>query len=132
MPTEPSWSLKVLVAEDSRDSLEVYCEFLTAQLFRVCGTDRSVASIELAKAFRPDVIVVEASSLRPEASPFLQAIRAEPGLTEIPILVLTPRGERALRAELPKEAEVTVTALCSPEDLVDAIRKAAALRAASK
>jgi CheY-like chemotaxis protein len=95
----------VLVVDDERPTVELLTDMLGSQGYRVISAGDGRRGIELARADRPDLIVLDL--LMPEATGFdvVRELRAHPESREIPILIfsvkdLTPEERQRLRGSV--------------------------------
>jgi CheY-like chemotaxis protein len=115
--------LKVLVADDVKDLLDVCCEFLASHDFEVVGTGSGAESLLVAKSFHPNVIVLDPPLPGTHPDSLLYAIRTDPDLAKTPVLLLSASvGHTYVFAPPGEEA---LTKHCSPDSLVAAITELA-------
>ena len=112
----------VLLVDNHADTREMYGEYLRVRGFRVIACSDSKASIELADATLPDIILLELRMVGMNGAQVLAELRKNPDLAQRPVValtasVMTPDRAAAMAAGftelLPKP--------CFPEDLVAAI-----------
>ena len=96
---------KVLVVDDERVSLELLTDLLARQGFHILVAHSGREGIDLARAERPDLIVLDL--LMPEMSGFdvVRELRASPETRDVPILIftvkdLTPEERERLRGQV--------------------------------
>ena len=118
---------RILLVEDSPDIADLITHYLQRANHQV---DRLVSGAEVVRRARthaPDVIVLDLMLPGIDGLEVCQALRADPATAEIPIIMVTARGEEADRVRgLELGADDYVTKPFSPKELV--ARVAALLR----
>jgi CheY-like chemotaxis protein len=118
MPRNPL----VLLVDNHRDTREMYAEYLRVRGFRVIACSDSKASIELAYATLPDIVLLELRMNGMNGAQVLSELKKNPEFAQRPVValtasVMTPDRAAAMAAGftelLPKP--------CFPEDLAAAI-----------
>jgi signal transduction histidine kinase len=89
----------VLVVEDNPDMRRFLIDTL-AQAYRVVAAEDGVHGLEQAVALRPDLIISDVMMPRMSGDVFVRAIREQPKLDAVPIVVLTARANDDLRVDL--------------------------------
>jgi CheY-like chemotaxis protein len=85
----------VLLIDDDEGFLKATSLFLEHAGYEVATAKDGPTGLAAAMERRPDLIVLDVIMRRPdEGFAVARALRAEPGLAEVPILVLTAAGER--------------------------------------
>ena len=126
-----SLSVSVLIIDDSADTRAMYdCAFAHAG-FRVVQADNGADGLFRALDELPDVIVTDLSIPRIDGLELLARIRAHPRTKRIPVIVVSGwvDAETARRAMAAGAAAFLVKP-CSPESLIDDVRRALSLTAA--
>jgi two-component system, cell cycle response regulator DivK len=80
---------KVLVVEDNELNLRLFCDLLRAHDYDVSGVRDGRDAIEGARAFAPDLIVMDIQMPHVTGLELTEAIRADPVLCAIPIMAVT-------------------------------------------
>ena len=80
---------RIIVAEDNPDAREMLCILLRDQGFEVIGVEDGQEAIEAVKAGRPDLIITDIQMPHLDGIELIKALRAEPGVSDIPVLVIT-------------------------------------------
>lgn len=89
---------KVLVVDDNAD-LRAYLRGRLAPHFRVLEAPDGAAGIEIARREMPDVIVSDVMMPRMDGRALCRAVREDPELECIPVVLLTAKAESADRVE---------------------------------
>jgi CheY-like chemotaxis protein len=109
----------VLLVEDEPENQLVVGLILRTEGFEVIGTEEGGAAAGMARAERPDVILLDV--MMPEVNGFqvLERLRADPETASIPVILLTALAQRR-DVELAIEAGVAgyITKPFEPEDLI--------------
>ena len=91
---------RILVVEDDLSTSRLECELLDILDYEV-QTARTVReALGLARAVPPDAIVLDLRLPDADGRSLLEALRAEPGCAEIPILIVSGAGRPAEEAAL--------------------------------
>ncbi len=80
---------KVLVIDDEEDYRIIIQDVLQAAGFEVRLARDGEEGLRMVKESRPDVVLVDWMMPRMDGEKFCRAMRAEPGLKELPVLMLT-------------------------------------------
>ena len=88
LPT-PEDSKTILVVDDDAAARELIERFLTAEGFQVVSTDRGERVLEMARELRPHAITLDVMMPGMDGWAVLSALKAEPDLADIPIIMLT-------------------------------------------
>jgi DNA-binding response OmpR family regulator len=92
----------ILVVEDDRELLEVVSEALTECGFTVHAACDGLAALCSARASKPTIILLDAVLPRMSGLEFRARQSRDPGLADVPVVVMTGlelRGVAALKAE---------------------------------
>ncbi len=84
--------LNVLIADDETPITSILRSRLEKAGFRVRVASDGQEAFELATEEAPDVVVTDLQMPRWSGLEFAQAMKAEPGLASVPVLLLTARG----------------------------------------
>ncbi|MBD2043067.1 urea ABC transporter substrate-binding protein [Microcoleus sp. FACHB-672] len=79
----------VLVIDDDLDARELIARCLVKEGFRVVASAGGEAGLRLAKELRPDAIILDVMMPRMDGWAVLSALKANPILADIPVIVLT-------------------------------------------
>jgi CheY-like chemotaxis protein len=115
----------VLVVDDESRTVELLTDMLGSQGYRVLSASDGRKGIELARAERPDLIVLDL--LMPEATGFevVQELRGYPECREIPILIFTVKD---LNPEERERLRGSVQAIVTKGATGDLLRELARIR----
>jgi two-component system, cell cycle response regulator DivK len=80
---------KVLVVEDNELNLRLFCDLLRAHDYEVEGVRDGREAMDRARAFEPDLIVMDIQMPYVTGLELTIAIRADEGLKAIPIMAVT-------------------------------------------
>jgi signal transduction histidine kinase/CheY-like chemotaxis protein len=86
----------VLVIDDNADARDLIRRFLTAEGFRVVEAATGEAGLELARSARPDLITLDVLMPAMDGWSVLTALKADPGLAGIPVVMLTMLEDKNL------------------------------------
>jgi len=110
---------KVLVVEDHRDTRELLKYNLTAAGFDVAAAEDGQFGIELAQAFKPDIILLDLMMPGVDGLEVCRQLKGDPALARIPIIMLTAKGEEVDKiVGLELGADDYVVKPFSPRELV--------------
>jgi len=82
----------VLIVDDDPLLIALVQHKLTSRGYSVTTATDGVTGIECAKALRPDIIVLDLMMPVLDGRALIQRLRNDPGLADVPVLVLTARG----------------------------------------
>jgi two-component system, cell cycle response regulator DivK len=123
--TAASLSVSVLIVDDSADTREMYECALASAGFRVLHADNGADGLSRAAEALPDVIVTDLSIPRIDGFELLARIQTDPGTQRIPVIVLSGRTDAdASQRAIEAGAAAFLLKPCSPESLVDEVRRA--------
>jgi two-component system phosphate regulon response regulator PhoB len=113
---------RVLVVEDDPDTREVLAYALAGEGFVVIAAPDGERGLEVARAWRPDVVLLDVLMPRVSGNEMAAAMRRDPALLGIPIVSMSASpaelGPPSARAHVPKPFSVS--------DLARALRDALA------
>jgi signal transduction histidine kinase len=120
--TAPSGSARVLVADDNADMRDYLARLLRPH-WRVETTADGAAALARARRARPDLILTDVMMARLDGFGLLQAIRGDPALADIPVVMLSARaGEEAHVEGLQAGADDYLVKPFSARELVARVR----------
>jgi CheY-like chemotaxis protein len=110
--------MQILVIDDDNDTREIISVVLASEGHDVRGAgDGIMALAELQHGGRPSLILLDMMMPRLDGEGFMRALRSDPGLADIPVVILT-----AHPAARKKAAELGAAGcLLKPVELVDLI-----------
>ena len=100
----------VLIAEDEEALLEVFSEVVEDLGHRVVRAHNGEEALLLARTEQPDLVVSDHMMPRRTGMQLLHAMRSEPGLSEVPFLLLSaarPPGREAAQTFLAKPVDLS-------------------------
>ena len=80
---------KVLVVEDNELNLRLFCDLLQAHECEVQGVRDGREALDAARAFMPDLIVMDIQMPHVTGLELIEAIRADADLLAIPVMAVT-------------------------------------------
>jgi signal transduction histidine kinase len=98
----PEGAPLVLVVEDNAD-MRRYLRDALGDEFRTAGAGDGREGLAVAMALRPDLILTDVMMPDMSGVELLHALRADPSLAEVPVIVLTAKADDELRARLLRE-----------------------------
>jgi CheY-like chemotaxis protein len=112
----------VLLVDDYQDALEMYEEYLTFRGYRVVTASSGAEAVDLARATRPALILMDLQMGGMTGTEAMQILRADPAHRDVQIVALTAHaldGDR--RAALDAGFDDVLAKPCLPDELVAAI-----------
>lgn len=114
----------VLIVDDSLHTRNLYSEYLTFRGLGVVSSPDGGSALVMARALRPDVIVMDLAMPGVDGITATRHLKADPRTRDIPVVILTGFGYRAIEmGALEAGADVFLTKPCLPEDLEQEIRR---------
>lgn len=121
---------KILVVDDEPDVTELVAYHLKAKAFQVETLNDATASISKARAYHPDLVILDIMMPHLSGIQVCRILRADPKLAKVPIIFLTAKAEAHDRIEgLESGADDYLGKPFSPKELV--LRVESILRRAS-
>jgi CheY-like chemotaxis protein len=115
---------RVLIADDTVDTRELYALFLRHTGYEVEVVADGEAAVERVPVFRPDVVVMDLSMPRLDGIAATQRLRGDDRTRQIPVILLTAYPDRAIsQGALEHGVDVFLTKPCLPEELEERIRQ---------
>ena len=115
---------RVLIVDDSWDAREMYALYFRNHGYDAITASDGDAGIESAIKTRPDAIVMDLAMPKVSGISAAHQLRNDPRTREIPIILLTGHGHRAIDDGLLKMGiDVFLTKPCLPEDLEGHVRR---------
>ena len=93
-------AMNVLIIDDDPATRDLLARFLEKQGFHVKSAIDGRAGLELARVLRPNVIILDVTMPRMDGWSVLRALKAEPDLADIPVIMCTILGEQNLAYSL--------------------------------
>jgi two-component system cell cycle response regulator len=120
----------VLVADDSRAIRSWLRRQLTEHGYTVIEAEHGIDAVRAARATRPDVILLDVDMPEMNGYQALSALRADPGLRDVPVLFLTGRAATSDVVEgLRLGALDYLRKPCEPEELLARVQSAMRMKA---
>jgi phosphate regulon transcriptional regulator PhoB len=114
---------RILIIEDDRDIVELVRYNLAQEGFQMVAASDGSAGLASVKKSPPDLLLLDLMLPRLSGLEVCKAIRREPSLNRLPILMLTARGEESDRViGLELGADDYVTKPFSPRELVARVK----------
>ena len=82
----------VLLADDFDDAREMYAEYLRFHGYEVVTATDGTSAVEVARAHRPDIVLLDIRMPGMDGMDAMRMLRAEPGIGHVPIVALTARA----------------------------------------
>lgn len=79
----------VLIAEDDADQRYLYAEYLRSTGFDVLEAQDGVAAVSLARAKRPDIVLLDMGLPELDGIGVAEALKKDPALADIPIVAIS-------------------------------------------
>lgn len=113
---------KILVIEDEEAIRINILEILEMEDFDAAGAENGLVGLQLAREFRPDVIICDVMMPELDGYDVLTTLRQDPATATIPFIFLTAKVERAdLRKGMTLGADDYISKPCTPDELLSAI-----------
>jgi two-component system cell cycle response regulator DivK len=120
----PPQARRVLIADDTFDTRELYGLYLTLCGFAVQTVTDGEAAVEIALESPPDVIVLDLSMPRVDGITATKRLKEHPKTCHIPVIVVTGFPHQAAqRGALEAGADVFLGKPCLPEELGEQIQR---------
>ena len=120
---------KVLCIDDDHLLLGLVRDTLEANGFEAITATDGPAGIEIARKVRPDVILVDVLMPRMSGFEVCKRLRADPGLKETPIILMTAMSDPGLKEKgLEAGASLAMPKPFDPMQIISVINKVLALK----
>jgi DNA-binding response OmpR family regulator len=80
---------KILIIEDDKILLEMYKDKFAHEKFEVQTASEGQEGIEKMKSFQPNIVLLDLIMPKVSGFEFLKLVKADPSLSNVPIIVLT-------------------------------------------
>ena len=80
---------KILVVEDNALNIKLFCDLLAAHGHATEAVTDSRKAIEVARAFRPDLVITDIQLPHVSGMELMGLLRADPDLGDVPIMAVT-------------------------------------------
>lgn len=91
---------RILVVEDNLASRQLLMEFLSGEECETLSASDGGAALDAARAFRPDVVLLDIQLPVMDGLAVLSAMRRDPGLSRVGIIAVTAYAMQGDREEL--------------------------------
>ena len=121
----------VLIAEDEPTILETLSFLLERAGWSVASVTDGAAVVDMVRRLRPGMLVLDVMLPGRSGLDILKALRADPELADLPVLILTARGQshdRQLALDL--QADGFISKPFANDDVVDEVQRLLGRRAA--
>ena len=123
---------KILIVEDNELNLRLFCDLLRAHGFQVEPVRDGREAVERARAFAPDLIVMDIQMPHVSGLELIEQLKAEEGLRDAPILAVTAYAAKGDEERIRDAgAEGYVSKPISVMKFVEAVRGLLAAREAA-
>lgn len=113
----------LLVVEDEADILELVRYNLNREGYAVHEAASGEAALKLVKSVKPDLVLLDLMLPEIDGLEVCRRLKADPGLADIPVVMLTAKGEEAdIVAGLELGADDYITKPFSPRVLIARVR----------
>jgi len=112
----------ILIVDDSRETRDIYAEYLSYFGYCVGGVGSAGEALETIRSVQPDVVVIDLTLPGMDGYEATRRLRADADTRDLRIIMLTGhllRGSR--QAALAAGVDAFLTKPCLPEDLLTAI-----------
>lgn len=114
----------VLIADDTRDTRELYGVYFTSRGFRVLTANDGESAVRITLDERPHVVVMDLAMPRLDGIAATQRIKQDRRSRRTPVIILTGYPYKAIeRGALEAGADAFLTKPCLPEDLEGHVRR---------
>jgi len=115
--------VRILVAEDEKDILELIAFTLRFAGFDVLLAVNGIEAVELAVAEQPDLIILDVRMPRMTGYEACRQLKENPRTSTIPVVFLSAKGqETEIQQGLESGAEEYILKPFAPEELTDQVR----------
>ncbi|MBI2083485.1 MAG: response regulator [Deltaproteobacteria bacterium] len=122
METKETKKKKVLLIDDSPETLQLVKEILEDHSFICLTAPTAMKGLEVAKKTRPDLILLDLMLPQMSGFGFVRQLRGNTELSKIPIVVLTAVGdEEVAREVIDMGANSYLRKTCGTRELVSTI-----------
>ena len=114
---------KILVVEDNHALRSDMIEMLRLEGFDVAGAENGVVGLNVAREYRPDLVVCDIMMPELDGYGVLEGVRVDPNLRTIPFIFLTAKTDRTdIRRGMGQGADDYLTKPFENEELLAAIK----------
>jgi two-component system cell cycle response regulator DivK len=115
---------RILIVDDFEDARDLYSEYLRLRGYEVNGAADGPEALHLALPSHYDLIILDLALPRMDGIAVLRALRAAPGTSRTPIIILSASvGNEPRDESLAAGADLFLEKPCLPDDLESAVVK---------
>ena len=114
---------KILVVDDSNDTLEMMTKLLEMESFNVVTAADGRAGFDTAKAERPDIIITDIHMPILNGIEMIRLLRGEVEFTRVPIMAITAYGPAVAKEAIAAGANHAATKPIDFDSLIRGIRQ---------
>jgi DNA-binding response OmpR family regulator len=122
VPQQPK---KILVVEDEQMLRAFYADLLSGEGFTVIQAENGQVGLEMIKAQKPDLVLLDVMMPVMDGKTMLHAVRALPEFSNLPVVVLTNAGDMDTIHDLKmyeKVSEFLIKSNVNPDEIVTRVR----------
>jgi CheY-like chemotaxis protein len=109
----------ILIVDDYDDALDIYGSYLTFKGYRTVAATSGEEGVAAARAYRPDVILMDLRMAGMTGTDAMRALRCDNGFAGVPIAALTAHAlDEETRQALADGFDAVIAKPCLPQDLV--------------
>jgi two-component system response regulator VicR len=116
---------RVVCIEDEPEIIELITMILETEGFEIIGATAGAEGVALVRSEKPDLVLLDLMMPGMDGWAVYQSIKSDPGLRDIPVIVLTAKAQsidRVLGLYIAK-VEDYITKPFSPEDLLESVNR---------
>jgi two-component system response regulator VicR len=116
---------RVVCIEDELEIIELITMILETEGFEIIGATAGAEGVALVRSEKPDLVLLDLMMPGMDGWAVYQSIKSDPGLRDIPVIVLTAKAQsidRVLGLYIAK-VEDYITKPFSPEDLLESVNR---------
>ncbi|HET8670390.1 MAG TPA: response regulator [Candidatus Saccharimonadales bacterium] len=113
---------RILVVEDNADMRELLDMYLRSAGYTVTLAEDGCGGLCAVKAECPDLLITDLRMPNGDGVELIERLRAEPGLIELPILVLTANGDGKSHKAREAGADVIMRKPVDLDSLIDIVK----------
>ena len=96
----------VMIVEDNEDVVSLFARYLTGHGYRLVAVDPRQDPLDRLAELRPAVVILDVMMSQVGGWEILQRLRADPRLTEVPVVICSVLDEPELAASLGAQASL--------------------------
>jgi len=124
VPEGPPARVTILIVDDTPDGRDIYSLYLQHQGFAVLTARDGDEGVELARAHRPDVIIMDLAMARLDGIAAIKRLKRDARTRRAAVIVLTAYpGKLVQQQSLEAGASLFLTKPCLPDELEAHVRR---------